>query len=598
MQVDRSVAIPDFSGSAAQKSLAELAYRAFLARGAFFSASAPIELTVEQIVEFLASTGNDTTANAVDKALSENSEIFLREERGDDIVFITTRSGKPPADTAPSIEADHDLRERFTTPEPPRPRVQTHAEELSDDFLLQETESEPAHAFPADSWQAAVAAALREAEADQEAAGAEGDMAAEISEAVVTDEAEVVEATVEPEAEVAEEVIAEEPVAAPAEDDGEVIDVASASDEELAEAIEAALNSAPEVVRWGETWMAEENVPRLSRGDIRRLQEFISEADGPLGDVELVQDLRGIMPNAPEFETERFGLNYRMSRELREFEFVGTAKAPAWIAAGQQTIGSDKRKVSEIGQDYRFLLDYRTPDAELEEGIVEHVLSFYEFYVGVLPLDANMATLMPRAAFNDQRATRLTFESPQTGETFPIELHYPRSNRGGYLIGFEEFFEANLVPGAVVTIERLEGSEIDFIIEYFQVSRQDRKLLHLDEKRGRYVFRGTTYYCATQDEMLLDENHFEKLEGVEPLAESVRRRPEEVVAKTFERIGENVEMDGQKAYRASLLDLLAVANIERPISEEYMRDILSGGAYPEFLVDESEEDYFFYVPTE
>ena len=83
-----------------------------------------------------------------------------------------------------------------------------------------------------------------------------------------------------------------------------------------------------------------------------------------------------------------------------------------------------------------------------------------------------------------------------------------------------------------------------------------------------------------------------------PSARSVRRRPEEVVAKTFERVGENVEMDGQKAYRASLLDLLAVANIERPISEEYMRDILSGGAYPEFLTDESEEDYFFYVPAE
>lgn len=598
MQVDRSVAIPEFSGTAAQKSLAELAYRAFLARGAFFSASAPIELTVDQIVEFLGSTGKDTRANTVDKALTENTAIFAREERGDDIVFITTRAGQPPAAAARSIEGDHELRERFTTPEPPRPRPQTHSDELSDDFLLADTESEFEPAFPVDSWQAAVAAALREAEADQEADEADSEAPVESAEAVVTDEASVIEAEVAPEAEAAEAVIAEEPAAAPAEDEGEAVDVQGASDEELAGAIDSALNNAPEVVRWGETWMVEEAVPRLSRGDIRRLQEFISEADGPLGDTELVQDLRNIMTNAPEFETERFGLNYRMSRELREFEFVGTANSPAWIAAGQQTIGSEKRKVSEIGQDYRFLLDYRTSDEELEEGIVEHVLSFYEFNIGVLPLDANMATLMPRAAFNDQRATRLTFESPQTGETFPIELHYPRSNRGGYLIGFEEFFETNLVPGAVVTIERPEGSEIDFIIEYFQVSRQDRKLLHLDDKRGRFVFRGTTYYSAIQDEMLLDENHFEKLEGVEPLAESVRRRPEEVVAKTFERVGENVEMDGQKAFRASLLDLLAVSNIERPVSDEYLRDILSGGAYPEFLTDETEEDYFFYVPTE
>jgi hypothetical protein len=374
------------------------------------------------------------------------------------------------------------------------------------------------------------------------------------------------------------------------------IDVLAASDQELADAIERTLRDEPGAVRWGDAWMHESNVPTLSKDDLNKIQEILGAADEAVSDYALVRALRGEeTPGSESFELERFSLNYRMSREMRLFEFVGTGRQALWASAGLHPIGSEKRKASELGQDYRFLLDYRTPDDDLEPGIVEHVLTFYEHQYGVLPLNANMATILPAAAFNDQRATRLTFESPQTFETFEAELRYPTSNRGGYLIGFEGFFAENLVPGAVVTLEATRDRETHFIIEYFQISRQDRKLLQFNERRNRFVFQTTTYFCATQDEMLVDDNHFERLADVEPLDEEVRRHPDRVVATTFERIGAREESDGRTRYRASLVDILAAANIERPISEPFLRDVLSGGAYPEFVADDAEEDVYFYV---
>jgi hypothetical protein len=462
--------------------------------------------------------------------------------------------------------------------------------------------------FPPDSWQAAVAAALREAGQPGGLVEARDVLVEDtgLHEAVEFTEVPIDEMPADSEVEAAlEEAVAvdtlvtEAPVKPAPEPEPAIlqeIDVLAASDQELADAIERTLRDEPGAVRWGDAWMHESNVPTLSKDDLNKIQEILGAADEAVSDYALVRALRGEeTPGSESFELERFALNYRMSREMRLFEFVGTGRQALWASAGLHPIGSEKRKASELGQDYRFLLDYRTPDDDLEPGIVEHVLTFYEHQYGVLPLNANMATILPAAAFNDQRATRLTFESPQTFETFEAELRYPTSNRGGYLIGFEGFFAENLVPGAVVTLEATRDRETHFIIEYFQISRQDRKLLQYNERRNRFVFQTTTYFCATQDEMLVDDNHFERLADVEPLDEEVRRHPDRVVATTFERIGAREESDGRTRYRASLVDILAAANIERPISEPFLRDVLSGGAYPEFVADDAEEDVYFYV---
>jgi hypothetical protein len=343
--------------------------------------------------------------------------------------------------------------------------------------------------------------------------------------------------------------------------------------------------------------MAEERLQRFSRGDLRRIEDLLREQDsGVANDEDIVQDVLGVRPNASEYAATIFAVNYRLSRETREFEYLGTATHGVWSLANPPAVGTTKRKTSEIGQDYRFLLDYRTPDENLEEGLIEHILSFYEYTYGVLPLDANLATIMPQAGFAEQRAARLVFESPQTTESVVAELRFPTGNRGGFITGLEQFFAENMVPGAVVTIEKTDRPD-HFLLEYFRVSGEDRKLLHYDERKDKFAFRPTTYYCATQDEFVLSDNRYPKLADAKPLDERTRRHPEQVVAAAFERAGENVGTASEPRYWSIFNDLLAVSNIERPISAELLRDILTSGTYQEFTPDESTEDAFFYTPA-
>ena len=598
-----------FEGKKAAKELAELIFGLYRARGSFFSASAPIALTVASLSEALASMGHEASENAIRGALNTNGHIFVLDEARDEATYITTKNGVPPGGAQP-IADDHELAERFATPEPPRERARPRPVEGESDSDAVISEASAPMEFPPDSWQAAVAAALREAgQGSSDVILPEGDEvpAAEFAEAEgapveVEAEAEAQDTVEElaPAAEVVEvdevETEAPAPIAVPEPEPMAELEVDEASDDEIAEAIEITLREEPDAVRWGDHWMHEANIPTLSQDDFNKLQVILGSASEAVSDYALVRDL-GIeaTPGSEEFEIQRFAVNYRMSRELGMFEFVGTARQSLWTTAGLPAITTDKRKASEIGQDYRFLLDYQSPDAELEPGLVEHVLTFYEHHLGVLPLNANFATIMPRAAFNDQRATRLTFESPQTFETFEVELRFPTSNRGGYLIGFEEFFGENLVPGAVVTIEATRDRETHFIVEYFQISRQDRKLLQFNERRNKFVFQSTTYFCATQDDMLIDDNHFERMADVEPLEEETRRHVDQVVRATFERVGTRSEEGEELHYRAHIVDLLAAANVERPISEPFLRDILLGGAYSEFMADESEEDVFVYA---
>lgn len=580
MQTEQTAPALDLGGTGKQKELARRLFRIFEARGRFFSSNAPIRISLAQLTEFMQQQEPDHAnwAKDIDAALTASKNVFQREELDDDTVFTTTRTGRLP-DEIEDSDQRHTLGKRFATPEPKRaipPTRRLSPSRPTPSFIestLPPTEPSISRAYPS--------------------------LAADDSYTVVPT---TLPTFVEPLAPVEEEaetdtVIEEEPIVTPAAAaTGETVNVASASESEIADAIRESLSQEMSVARWGDLWMMEDRVQRFSRGDLRRFEDFLREQGGIATDEEIVQDILGARSNSPEFAGIRFALNYRLSRETREFEYVGTATAGVWSLSNQPSIGTTRRKPSEIGQDYRFLLDYRTPDEGLEEGIIEHVVSFYEYTFGVLPLDANLATLLPMAGFADQRAARITFESPQTNETIVTELRFPTSNRGGFVAGLEQFFADNLVPGAVLTIERTDRPN-HFLLEYFQVSGEDRKLLYLDERKGKYAFRSTTYYCATQDEFLLTEGRFPKLADAKPLDDRVRRRPDQVVQATFERIGENTGTKDTPSYAAGFSDVLAATNVERPISAEYLRDILTSGTYPEFSADESSEDVYVYQPS-
>jgi hypothetical protein len=289
----------------------------------------------------------------------------------------------------------------------------------------------------------------------------------------------------------------------------------------------------------------------------------------------------------------RFALNYRLSKEHRDFEFVGTSGQRFWSTSALAPIGTSLRKPNEIGTDYKFLLD-EAPAAPSYRGRKElsHVLTFYEFALGLLPYDGEMLELMGAPVTPNQRTAVLTFECPQVYTTYLVELRYPTPNRGGFIVGLDDFYNENLVPGALLSIRATENDG-HFVVEYVSATSQSQRLLELEERRQRYVFRPTSFACGVLEENLLTEELWSNLNGEKPLDEKTRRRPESVVAVTFERLGKKFEGGG---YTANFAQLFAGVNIERPFSETLLRSILENDDTGAFAKDPDGPDDYTYIP--
>jgi hypothetical protein len=289
----------------------------------------------------------------------------------------------------------------------------------------------------------------------------------------------------------------------------------------------------------------------------------------------------------------RFAVNYRLSNEHREFEFVGTGNQRFWSTSGLPQIGTTRRKLNEIGTDYRFLLDETPqPPAYRSRDTVDHTLTFYEFIHGLLPYNAEMQQLLPAPMTASQKSAVLTFECPQVFTTYLVELRYPTPNRGGYILGLDDFFSENLVPGAIISIQRTDNDG-HYRVEYLPESARGDSLLELDERRAqRYVFRPTTFACGVEEAQLLTEERFGGLANEKPLDEKVRRRPDAVVAATFERMGD--EREGN--FSADFDMLLAGVNIERPMSATLLRSVLENDDSGAFSRDPDAPNLYTYVP--
>ena len=148
------------------------------------------------------------------------------------------------------------------------------------------------------------------------------------------------------------------------------MDVSAVDDFELAEAIRERLRADIRVANFGDQWMAEEQVPRFSRGDLRRIKDYIQEQEQPLTDDVLVQDVLMVRPNSPDFELMRFAVNFRLSREHRDFDFVGTTNQRFWSTSSLPQIGTTRRKPNEIGTDFRYLVEETSGGRRLPVGEV------------------------------------------------------------------------------------------------------------------------------------------------------------------------------------------------------------------------------------
>ncbi|MGN6362608.1 MAG: hypothetical protein ACTHNK_19705 [Thermomicrobiales bacterium] len=562
---------PTFTGSDDERQLAEQIYDLARFQGRFFAATAPIRLKRDELVGFLGSQkgykrlSTTTLAERVDTALAANPAVFAREETDDGAVtFLTTRAGTAPA--ARVEDQLHTLAERFATPvAAPPPPPKKEAPRI------------------ADAWSHPLVLDGLEEEGEPDGAGA---VTTPVEPAEVAPAATVETEPAAPEA-VAEPAVPE-PAAVPA-----VPSLDTVPADVLRAVLAAQLESDDRFVQFGDRYYAEEFVDRYSRGDLRRIREYILEVMEPVSDATLLQELFGRRPNDPVFEAACFSINYRLSREKREFEFVGTRDSRLWATRGLAPFGTTLRKASELGQDFRLLHD---EPAEEATDTVTHVLSFYEWVYGVLPLDGATRNLFPQPYLEDQKTAVLRFDVPQLYATFLAELRYPTGNRGGYLVGFDEFYREQLVPGAVFTIERTPGNDGHFALRFATASAREERLLQIDERRNRFVYRPQSFAVQVDDTWLLEESRYPRLANTKPLDDRERRRPEQVIGAAFERAAENLGTKNEPRYWSAPEELLPIVNLERPFSLRALREVLESPQFPQFTADSDTPGAFFYEP--
>lgn len=554
-----------FSGSGSEQEHAAELFRLMQSAGRFMAVDAPIRLPVDTAVEFFAD--KNISRSQLLAAVAANPNTFALDESGETPVIETTRAGVATAERR--VDQSHGFAARLMTPAPKRERA---------DFTLRprlRTDS---------NWSIL----------DVQTTDLDARSAASLAQGFSLTEPVEEEITLEAVAEI-EEITAAEPVrtitvpvaATPA------TDVSDASDADLEAALIERLGADGQVAMFDGQWMLEDRVPRFSKGELRKLKDYIVEQEQPLTDEVLIQDVLDVRPRSSDFELMRFALNYRLSKEHRDFEFVGTSGQRFWSTSALAPIGTSLRKPNEIGTDFKYLLEEAptAPDYRSRKEL-SHVLTFYEYTLGLLPYDNEMQALLPPPVTPGQRTAVLTFECPQVYTTYLVELRFPTPNRGGFIVGLDDFYTENLVPGALLSI-RASPNDGHYIVEYASAASQSQRLLELEERKQRYVFRPTSFACGVLEESLLTEDLWSRLNGEKPLDEKTRRRPESVVAITFERLGKQFEGGG---YTASFAQLFAGVNIERPFSETLLRSILENDDSGAFAKDPDGPDGYTYIP--
>jgi hypothetical protein len=552
-----------YKGSAADKELAGKMFQALSITGRFMAFDAPITMSLPDLVELLGKLGTQAAEAAIQTAAKKNDAIFRIATSDEGVVSITTtRTGRAP--TATSIDTSHSFAKRFMTPlpKPEKPAYVARPQTVIEPIWVSDD---------------ATAAAVEEAVAAAEEA---------LQTAAIETAAEIEEVPAEAPAPVARTITVQPLRITPLD---EIDDI------EVAKAINERLSLDPRVATFADQWMLEDRVQRFGRNDLRRIREYIQEQEQPLTDDVIAQDVLGGRPGTPDFDQLRFAVNFRLSKEHRDFDFVGTANQRFWSVSSLAQLGTTRKKPNEIGTDYRHLNDDLAEQATYRSReSVERVLTFYEYQLGLLPYDPEMRELLPAPLLPNQRTAVLTFECPQSYTTYLVELRYPSPNRGGFIVGLDDFYNENLVPGAMISITRTENDG-HYVVKYVAANTQNARLLELEDRRQRYVFRDDTFACGVLDDYLLTEQRVPGIAGEKPMDEKARRRLENVIAVGFERIERKLEAG--TGFAATFDELIAVTNIERPVTESQLRTILDTDETGAFSRDPEVADGYTYVPS-
>lgn len=592
----------DSAVNTAQQDLAAQAEKLLMRRSAMVAYGGVISAPLAMIAQ-----GLGVDAETAEAALSVNTDLFKREERGGQVYFSIEKPGRR-ADRVADWKPQHNLANRLN---PDATTISAdESRQMAQEFARRAAATKAARMQAEQEQLMQEQEAMRTMQNAAAAQIADEDIFARFAlpDTTLTDiyeeeiEAPAVEETP------AEPVKPSTTLNLTVNGDEQQVDLSASYDELVAsyepafrDLLRASLAEDFRFVNFAEQWYLDDMVERFSKGDIRRIKDYLTETNEPLSDRTFLTDLFNKRATDPDYETWRFSLNYRLLKEKKEFEFVGVADERLWLPANAVII-HQKRKPSEIGQDYRYLdePDLAESDDTLsgsgEKRKLEHALTYYEYENGLLPLDRVGLEFFPGAVLDDQRAAIFRFESPQLYVTYLVELRFPSPNRGGYLVGLDEFYQ-NLVPGATFSVEATAHPNV-YSITYNRLgTQQEERLLQFDERRNRYVFRPVVFNVQTNPKMLITEQRYPRLENLHRLDEAERKRPELVVSRAFEVVGETMEREGNSVHWALLDDLLPIVNVQRPFSRAYLRAILSSAQYPYFSADPEGGDSYYYDPS-
>jgi len=591
---------PNFTGNAEQKALAAQIFQLMSTQGAFFASDSPIKQTLANLADFIAVQRKADRAKVVqeiDAALSKNNAVFAREEREEDVIYVISRLGvhRPRVD-----ENTHMFKHRLYEPENPLP---------VDDISVVVTTTRPAlttvePVFISDYWQ-------QQAGLTPVALG-DGEQEAVIELHEAAEVAPVVEEPIEAE-EIIEAVapVVEKPVPASTGMQNTLITLSNGVQIDLRRPVadligqygptllaqfRAALDNDPlrRIVTFGTDAFPEAAVESFGKNDLRRIRDYLIETGEPMLDSQIIADIFYHNPRQNDYETFRFALDYRLSRE-KDFEFVGVDGARLWSTKGIPAIGTKRVKASEMGQLTGYLeegFDDSTAEQSVESirslGMLSHVLTFFEWEYGVLPYTKALAALLPGPLLPDQRTAVLRFESPQHYSSTLVELRFPTGNRGGWLQGLEEFFHEHLVPGALITLSRTTEPHI-FTLTYEEQPETTDRLLVLDEKKNKLAFANVSYYSAVDEDMLINQQQYGRLRNLKSLPMSDRRKADVTLEHVFETVGEPVGTRSEPRYEATLGQLYVALNVLRPASQGYLVHLL--GESDEFEQDGNRWSY-------
>lgn len=587
----------EFAGSAEEQALARRVFEVMIGQGSLYARDALIRQSLVNLAAFLAEqdgSSSEALLPGLDAAIRANPTIFSREERDDQVIIATSRRG---ISTGRAPDLRHTFAQRLY--EPVRPLPVEDINNIVTTVRPPLTTVEPvqiSNYWRALAGQPVASEALVVPPAEQPAEQpAELTPAADVAAPAIAQPVEVPPAPVAPAA----------PALSPTTillSDGTRVDLKLPAAELMAqfgEALKAEVAAAiaedplRRVLSFGTTYYTSDALPTFGKNDLRRIRDYIVEQGEPMSDIAILSDVYRERPGTNSFETFRFGLNYRLTRE-KDFEFVGTEGLNLWSAKGLPAIGSKRVKASDLGQFYAFQVDGYDESQPAADGVVNHYLSMFEWEYGVLPFNHAFAAIMPPPLLPDQRTVALRIEAPQHYSTYLAEVRFPTPSRGGWIWGLEDFFREYLVPGTLITLSATEEPN-SFTIAYEEIGGVEDKLLHFEEKRNRFVFLPVTYYAAVDEDLLPSQRRYNKLRNLKALPMNDRKKPDLVLEHAFETLGEQLGTKDEPMFWIQFSELHLGINVLRPMSQAYLEHLLSQD--PAYYADEATVGAYYYKPA-